>query len=224
MKVIILCGGRGLRLNEFTQDIPKSMIDIRGKPLLWYICRHYQKYGFNDFIFCLGYKGEMIKEYFEKTDFNIQFIDTGENTTKTERLKQIEHLIDGNIFMLSYGDDLCDVDINKLLEFHKKRKAIFTLTAINLTSEFGIFDIKGNGIVRNFREKPELPYWINSGYYVLNKHIFFTWLRNQTEDFEKSIFPHTTQLMAFKHYGFWKPINTFKDVMELRENEKLLEE
>lgn len=224
VKVVILVGGRGLRLNELTQDIPKSMILINDKPLLLYILKHYAKYGFTDFIFCLGYKGEMIKEYFEKTDFNITFVDTGENSTKTERLKQVEHLIKEDIFLLSYGDDISNVDLNKLLEFHIKEKRMITLTRIQMKSDFGILQIC-NDYVTGFLEKPNLNFWMNGGYYVMNKE-FFKHLEGVTEDFEKSVFPKIAsayQISAFEHNGFWKSVNHLKDVQELQNEIKLLE-
>jgi len=226
MKVVILCGGRGLRLNEYTETIPKSMVIVQGKPILYYICQHYKKYGHNDFIFCLGYKGEQIRTYFRNTDFRITFVDTGEKTNKTERVLKVRDLIKEKRFFLSYGDDICHINLKELFEFHNKNNGYATLTTVPLFSEFGIvtFDYLGN--VESFIEKPMLPYWINGGYYIFEKEVLDYFEQNRYVDFEKSALPQLAQekqLKAYKYQGFWKSVNTIKDVIELNETRKLLE-
>ena len=218
IKVVVLCGGRGLRLNELTQDIPKSMIMIKGRPVLWHICTHFQSFGFNEFIFCLGYKGEMIKDYFKHEDFKIKYSTGQVDATKTERLMLVEDLIKDKEFFLTYGDDLCDVDLNKLLELHKSRDKIATLTAVKMPCEFGILKFRKN-IVTRFQEKPDLDQYINGGYYVLLDIIFSAIKLNGA--LEEKVLPHLAvvgQLIAYKHTGFWKSINTLKDVKELNQN------
>lgn len=215
MKTIILCGGRGLRLNELTIDTPKSLLLINNKPVLWHICNHFKSYGYNDFIFCLGYKGEMIKNYFKDNEFNIMFLDTGMNTTKNEKLKQCQDLIDGDNFFVSYGDDLCNVDLNELFKQHKKTNAIATLTSIDMKSDFGILRIEKDR-VKNFNEKPNLPYLINGGYYVFNKKIFNKLDNAELEDETLKNLAFRGLLYHYKHIGYFHPINTFKDLIEVR--------
>jgi len=216
MKVAILCGGRGLRLNELTQDIPKSMVLVHGMPILWHICQHYKKYGYNDFIFCLGYKGDMIKTFFQSDEFNIQFVWTGENTSKSERLLQIKDLIDTDNFFLSYADDISDVNLNKLKQFHLSHKGLVTLTAVRLQSDFGVLNITEDNMIEKFSEKPILDHYINGGFYVLSKKIFkYLYTKGDFESSTLTNLAKNKKVFAYKHNGFWKSINTLKDVMEL---------
>lgn len=219
MQVVVLCGGMGTRLNEYTKKIPKPLIEVGKKPILWHITQMYKSHGFNDFIFCLGYKGSQIKEYFNnQKGINIKFVDTGVESNKAERIKKIENLITSENFFVSYGDDLSDVDINKLYEYHKKNKKIVTLTAINLESPFGILEFDEDGNVAGFREKPKLEYFINGGFYVFNRKIF-EYIKSG-DDLEKETLSRLAklgQIAAFKHAGFWKSMNTLKDVIELNE-------
>lgn len=219
MQVVVLCGGKGTRLNEYTENMPKPLIDVGGKPILWHILQIYKSFGCRDFIFCLGYKGDKIIDYFKnEKGVQIHFEDTGLDANKAERLNQIKYLIKEDDFFVTYGDDLSDVDIKKLYEIHKKSKKIVTLTAVNLESPFGILEFDKKGNVTGFREKPKLDYYMNGGYYVFNNKIF-----NYMEkgyDLEKETFAELAkinQIAAFKHKGFWKSMNTLKDVMELNE-------
>jgi len=221
MKVAILCGGKGTRLKELTEELPKPLVEIGGKPILWHIMKIYSNYGFNDFILCLGYKGEKIQEYFQsnnKENWNIEFIDTGQNTNKGERIKKIEPYIKENNFCVAYGDDVADVNIKDILDFHLKNNKIVTLTAVPLLSQFGIMEMNNNNEIIEFKEKPKLDHWINGGFFVFNKKIFSYIKPNY--DLEKEAFEELVkekQIQAFKHDGFWKCMNTFKDTMELNE-------
>ncbi|MBU0628032.1 MAG: NTP transferase domain-containing protein [Nanoarchaeota archaeon] len=223
MKVAILCGGKGTRLKELTEEIPKPLVEIGGKPILWHIMKIYSHYGFNDFILCLGYKGNLIEEYFRNNSnkeqrWNIEFVDTEENSNKGQRIKKIENYIKEDNFFVAYGDDVSDVNIKKVLEQHMKNNKIVTLTAVNPESQFGIMDINHNNEIIEFKEKPKLDHWINGGFFVFNKRIF-DYLKDNC-DLETDAFKALVkekQITAFKHDGFWKCMNTFKDTMELNE-------
>ena len=219
MQVVILCGGKGTRLSEYTEDIPKPLVDIGGKPILHHLMEMYAHYNHKDFILCLGYKGKKIEEYFkEKKGWNIEFVHTGEDSNKAERLMKVKSRIKGDTFLLSYGDDLSDVDINEIIDFHKKNRKIVTLTAIPLISPFGIIEVNSKKEVINFREKPKLDKLMNGGFYVMDKRIFSYLKLNH--DLEKETFEQLAkekQIAAFRHEGFWKSMNTLKDVIELNE-------
>jgi glucose-1-phosphate cytidylyltransferase len=223
MQVVILCGGEGARLLPKTEKIPKPLITIGEKPILWYIMKIYSKYHHTDFILCLGYLGNKIKEYFQKPeniedDWNITFVNTGLKNNKGERLKKVKDYIKNEIFLVSYGDDISDVNINEVIEFHKKNNKIATLTAINPTFQFGVLEMNNNDEIIGFKEKPKLEYWINGGYFVFNKKIF-NYIK-EGWDLEKETFEALAkdrQISAFKHKGFWKSMNTLKDAIELNE-------
>lgn len=219
MQVVVLCGGKGTRLSEYTEEIPKPLINVGHKPILWHIVQMYRSYGHKDFILCLGYKGDKIKEFFKnEKSVKIEFADTGLDTSKAERIEKIKRLIKEDDFFVTYGDDLSDVNINSLLEFHKKNKKIVTLTAVNLESPFGILEFNNKNEVINFREKPKLDYFMNGGFYVFNRKIFGYIKKGY--DLEKDVLRNLAkikQVAAFRHKGFWKSMNTLKDVIELNE-------
>lgn len=219
MQVVILCGGKGTRLSEHTDEIPKPLVEIGDKPILDHLMNLYARSGHKDFILCLGYKGEKIEEYFrDNKDRNIEFVHTGENANKAERLMKVKDIIKGNTFLLSYGDDLSDVDINTVIESHKKANKIVTLTAVPLISQFGIIELNEKCEVTRFREKPKLDHFMNGGFYVMEKKIF-DYIK-PGYDLEKETFDDLAkdgQITAFKHNGFWKSMNTLKDVVELNE-------
>ena len=219
MQVVVLCGGKGTRLSEYTEDIPKPLISVGNKPILWHIVQMYKSHGCKDFIFCLGYKGDKIKEYFKnEKSVNIEFADTGLDTNKADRIHKIKNLIKGNDFFVTYGDDLSDVDIKKLYDFHKKSRKIVTLTAVNLESPFGILELSKKNEVIGFKEKPRLDYFMNGGFYVFKRKIFSYMKKGY--DLEKDVLRDVAkikQIAAFKHKGFWKSMNTLKDVIELNE-------
>ena len=221
MKVVILCGGKGTRLKELTEDIPKPLVEIGGKPILWHIMKIYSNYGFDDFILCLGYKGKMIEEYFKnnnKEKWGIEFVNTGEKSNKGQRIKAVETYIKDENFFVAYGDDVSDVNIKQILNYHLKNNKIVTLTAVNPESQFGIMEINSKGEITEFKEKPKLDHWINGGFFIFNKKIF-DYIQDDY-DLEKETFEELVrekQIIAFKHNGFWKCMNTFKDTMELNE-------
>lgn len=219
MQVVVLCGGKGTRLSEYTEKIPKPLIEVGSKPILWHVVQMYKFHGCRDFIFCLGYKGDKIKKYFRSLKgVNIRFEDTGLDANKAERLKMARHLICEDDFFVTYGDDLSDVNIKKLYDFHKKSRKIVTLTAVNLISPFGILEFDRRGDVAGFKEKPKLDYFMNGGFYVFNKKIF-SYVK-KGHDLEKEMFAELAkagQIAAYRHRGFWKSMNTLKDVIEINE-------
>ena len=169
MKVVLLAGGFGTRLSEYTKTIPKPMIDIDGKPILFHIMKFYAKHGFKNFYIALGYKGEIIKKFFNRKffDWNINFIETGKSTMTGGRLKRLKKYIGKETFMMTYGDGLSNVNLKKLLKFHKKNKKLVTLTAVRPTARFGALKLKGHH-VSYFKEKSRLDEgWINGGFFVM---------------------------------------------------------
>lgn len=219
MEVVILCGGKGTRLSEYTQSIPKPMIEVGKKPILMHLMEFYASYGHKDFILCLGYKGEKIREFFKNNkDWKIEFADTGEDSNKAERLTKVKDRIKGHTFLVSYGDDLCDVNLDELIRFHNKKNKIVTLTAVPLISPFGVIELSKSNEVINFKEKPKLAHFMNGGFFVMKKDIF-NYIK-PGYDLEKEAFEELAkkkQIAAFRHEGFWKSMNTLKDAIELNE-------
>lgn len=219
MQVVVLCGGKGTRLSEYTEEIPKPLINVGHRPVLWHLVQMYKRFGHKDFIFCLGYKGDKIKEYFQnEKGVKIEFVDTGEEANKAERIQKVKHLVKDDNFFVTYGDDLSDVNLKKLLEFHKKNKKTVTLTAVNLESQFGILELNKKSEVIGFKEKPRLDKFINGGFYIFNKKIFS--YMKKGHDLESDVLRDAAkakQIAAFRHKGFWKSMNTLKDVIELNE-------
>ena len=215
MKIVLLAGGFGTRMSEYTKTIPKPMININGKPLLLYIMKHYAKYGYKDFYIALGYRGEIIKNFFNKKffDWNINFISTGKNTMTGGRLKRLKKLIGKETFMMTYGDGLSDVNLKKLLEFHKKKKKLVTLTAVRPPARFGVIKFKGQ-IVSYFKEKSKLDEgWINGGFFVMEPE-FLKFIKDDKTYLERQPLEKVTkqrQLAAFKHKGFWQCMDTKRD-------------
>jgi glucose-1-phosphate cytidylyltransferase len=223
MKVVILAGGFGTRISEYTKFIPKPMIRIKGLPILVHIMRHYSKFGFNEFYIALGYRGNVIKNYFKNKKFNwkINLVDTGKNTMTGGRLKRLEKYLKGESFFLTYGDGLSDVNIIKLLKFHKKNKKLATVTAVRPPARFGFLKIKGN-MVNYFKEKSQLDEgWINGGFFVIEPK-FLKYIKNYKTYLEREPLERLAkekQLVAFKHKDFWQCMDTLRD----RENlEKIL--
>ena len=226
MKVIILAGGSGTRISEYTKTIPKPMIKIKKKPLIHRIMEHYSKYGHNDFFIALGYKGHVIKDYFKKkklTNWNINLIETGRNTMTGGRLKKFEKIMKNETFMLTYGDGLSDVNINNLINFHKKNKKIATLTAVRPPARFGAVKLKGNNVTY-FKEKSKLDEgWINGGFFVMEPKIF-RYIKGNKTFLEKEPLVSISkirQLVAYKHYGFWQCMDTIRDKELLEKNLKI---
>ena len=246
MKVVILAGGLGTRLMEETEARPKPMVEIGGKPILWHIMKIYEYYGFNDFILCLGYKSNMIKEYFlnyylynsdvtieldkNKLDvhysnsesFKVTLVETGLNTNTAGRIKRIQKYVENETFMLTYGDGVADINIRELLNFHNSHDKIATLTSIQTPGRFGNIEMDLNGNVEHFVEKPQGDgMWINGGFFVLDPKIF-EYLNDNMDDIQWEKKPlldiaKDKQLVAFKHYGFWKPMDALRDRIELEQ-------
>ena len=215
MKVVLLAGGFGTRLPEYTKTIPKPMIDIGGKPMILHIMKLYAKYGFKDFYIALGYKGEIVKKYFNKNffDWNINLIETGKNTMTGGRLKRLKKYIGKKTFMMTYGDGLSDVNLKKLLKFHKKNKKLVTLTAVRPPARFGAIKLKGRS-VSYFKEKSKLDEgWINGGFFVMEPE-FLKFIKNDNTYLEREPLEQMSkkrQLMAFRHEGFWQCMDTKRD-------------
>ena len=224
MKVVILAGGLGTRLSEYTHSIPKPMIDIKGKPMIYYIMKHYSKYGFNEFYLAIGYKKEIIKRYFENNSFGwkINLIDTGNNTMTGGRLKRLTKYLNKEKFFLTYGDGISNVNLKKLLKFHNKNKKLVTLTAVRPPARFGAVKLKGN-LVKYFKEKSKLDEgWINGGFFVIEPK-FLQYIKDdktflEREPLEK-IFKKK-QLVAYRHSGFWQCVDTKRDLDLIKENIK----
>ena len=222
MKVVILAGGFGTRLSEYTKTIPKPMVKVGGKPIIFQIMKLYAKYGFNDFYIALGYKGEVIKSFFKKKfyNWNVTLVDTGKKTMTGGRLKKMKNLFTKNeTFMMTYGDGLSNVNIKKLLTFHKKNKKLVTLTAVRPPARFGVIKLKGN-FVNYFKEKSKMDEgWINGGFFVMNAK-FLNFIKNSQTFLEKEPLERATkqkQLAAFKHRVFWQCMDNKRDKDKLDE-------
>ena len=220
MKAVILAGGLGTRISEESDLKPKPMIEIGGKPILWHIMKIYAHYGINDFIICCGYKGKIIKEYFEdfkSEPWNVQTIDTGLETMTGGRLKRIEKEID-DTFCMTYGDGVSDVNLNDLILFHKKNQLIGTLTAIHPPERFGVLDLSGNYVTAFHEKHRGGESWINGGFFVFEKEIFDYIKNGDVTTLEKDPFETLAKerkLTAFKHKGFWHPMDTLRDKRHL---------
>jgi glucose-1-phosphate cytidylyltransferase len=245
MKVVILAGGLGTRLSEETDLKPKPMVDIGGKPILWHIMKIYSYYGFNDFIICCGYKGYLIKEYFanyflhqadltvnlcensieihksKAEPWKITLVDTGLNTMTGGRIKRIQGYIDGT-FLLTYGDGVGDVNIKKLIDFHKKNNKQATVTVVQPSGRFGAIQFDNDDEVKvfAFQEKPKGDgAWINGGFFVCEPEVF-NYIENDNSIWERSPLENLAskgELVAFRHYGFWKPMDTLRDKADLED-------
>ncbi|SVA40863.1 uncharacterized protein METZ01_LOCUS93717 [marine metagenome] len=221
MKAVILAGGYGTRISEESHLLPKPMIEIGGKPILWHIMKIYSAYKIDDFVICLGYKGEKIKEYFEQFDsklWNIQLIDTGLDTMTGGRLKRIQDKID-DTFCMTYGDGVSDVNLNNLLTFHKEKKSLATLTAIHPPERFGVLNLSGDYVTEFHEKHTGESSWINGGFFVFEPEIF-DYLQNDSTVLERA--PLETlateqKLSAFKHNGFWHPMDTLRDKKHLED-------
>lgn len=246
MKVVIFAGGRGTRISEESSLRPKPMIEIGGKPILWHIMKIYAAYGHTEFIICLGYKGWMIKEYFANyflhnaditvdlsknslevhnnyaEPFKISLIDTGLDTMTAGRLKRVLPYIGNETFMLTYGDGVCNVDLDELVKFHKASGKICTMTAIQATSRFGVIKMEDDGTIDSFEEKPEdSGTWINGGFFVVEPEVA-KYLPDDADDIMWERYPMDKlaadkQIGAYKHHDFWKCMDTLRDKEELEQ-------
>ncbi len=215
MKVVILAGGLGTRLSEYTKKIPKPMVKIKKKPIIVHIIKHYAKFGIKDFYIAAGYKKEIIQKYFKKKKLglNISVVDTGQNTMTGGRLKRLQEYLKDDTFMMTYGDGISDINIKRLIEFHLKNKNIATLTAVRPPARFGAIKIKGKK-VSYFKEKSKLDTgWINGGFFVFNPKVF-NFIKNDKTYLEReplSKLGKLNQLNAYKHDGFWHCMDTIRD-------------
>ncbi len=221
MKVVILCGGRGTRISELTNSIPKPMIKIFGKPILYHIMKHYSDYGFKDFIVAAGYKKNVIIDFFKKKKLpgcKVKVVDTGKNTMTGGRLKRLEKYLKNETFMLTYGDGLSDINLKKLVRFHKKHKKISTLTSVRPPARFGAIKINRNQVTY-FKEKSKLDEgWINGGFFVFEPEIF-KFINGDRTYLEREPLQNISkrrQLYAYKHYGFWQCVDTKRDLDKIR--------
>ncbi len=241
MKVVILAGGLGTRLSEETGIKPKPMVEIGGKPILWHILKIYSFYGINEFIICLGYKGHLIKDYFanfclyngnltvdtgnnsiefhnkERENWKIKLIDTGEKTLTGGRLARVKEYLSDEPFCMTYGDGLGNVDIRKLIEFHLKKKKLATLTAVQPPGRYGAIDISGEKIISFQEKKRDQSSWINGGFFVLDPEVIDLINGDDCmwEDQPLKLLASNNELNAFKHFGFWHPMDTLKDRISL---------
>lgn len=241
MKVVILAGGVGSRLSEETDVRPKPMVEIGHRPILWHIMKHYASFGFNEFVICLGYKGEYIKRYFSESlalasdmtidfgsgtvethqavreDWRVTLVDTGQHTETAGRLAQIRRFVDDGPFLMTYGDGVSNVDLDALVKFHESQGRLATVTAVHPTARFGALEIEGDRVVR-FDEKPQMAEgWINGGFFVLEPGIFdyipgdVDWAREPMEQLAAA-----GQLNAFRHDDFWQCMDTLRDKIYLQ--------
>ena len=237
MKVIILAGGFGTRLSEYTDSIPKPMVTIGGRPILWHIMKSYAHFGHKDFYLALGYKAEVIKEYFinyhslnsdfsvdlssgivephqaDDTDWKVTLVDTGLKTMTGGRIKRLQQFIGNQPFMLTYGDGVADINIDKLLKFHKSHGKMVTLTTVRPSARFGDLEFNGDSVT-SFQEKPQLHEgWINGGFFICEPGVF-DFIDNDFQMFERQPLERLVeagQLMAYKHHGFWQSMDSKRD-------------
>ena len=221
MKAVILAGGFGTRISEESHLIPKPMIEIGGKPILWHIMKIYSTYKIDDFVICLGYKGEKIKEYFDQFDsklWNIKLIDTGADTMTGGRLKRIQDEIDST-FCVTYGDGLSDINLNDLILFHKEKRSLATLTAIHPPERFGVLNLSGDYVTEFHEKHAGESSWINGGFFVFEPEIF-DYLQDDSTVLERiplETLAKEQKLTAFKHDGFWHPMDTLRDKKHLED-------
>lgn len=235
MQVVILCGGKGMRMKSVTEKIPKPLAKVMDKPILWYIMKQYRQFGHKQFILPLGYKGDEIKGYFdnyrrdhynytlslsteekkffntEKEDWEITFVDTGEESLTGKRLRLVREFITDDVFMVTYGDGLADVDLEALLEHHKKMGKIVTVTAIHPKSNYGLIS-EEDGVATGFVEKPPLEHLVNGGFFICNKEIFDYLDDGMLEDTILTRLTQKGELAVYFHDGFWIGIDTCKDI------------
>ena len=245
MKVLILAGGLGSRLSEETTLKPKPMVEIGGKPVLWHIMKIYSSYGFNDFVILCGYKGFIIKEYFTNyyshmsdmtidmttntithhenhaEPWKVTLVDTGLNTMTGGRIKHVQDYISNEPFMLTYGDGVGDVNINELVDYHKKHGKAITMTAVQPEGRFGSLQIDKNEKVKSFQEKPKGDgSWINAGFFVCEPKVLNYISDENNVIFEREpleMLARDNELYTYKHHGFWKPMDNLRDKIQLEE-------
>ena len=222
MQCVILAGGLGTRLREETEFKPKPLVEVGGKPIIHHLINYYVYFGIKEFIICAGYKGEMLKNYFENNpDFiniEVKVVDTGELSNTGERLRRIQHLINKDSFYCTYGDGLSDIDLEKVQLTHSKSKKTVTLCSARPISRFGVLEIDANNQVVRFREKPLLDSWINIGFFIFNKDIFNVLKKDSILETDALIpLAEDGKVNAYKHEGFWQPMDTYREAQLLNE-------
>ena len=239
--VVILAGGLGTRLREETEFKPKPMIEVGERPIIWHIMKHYSRYGYKKFIICLGYKGDVILNYFmnyqahgstttvrleenrittyfsgqESENWTILLCDTGKDSLTGDRLMRIRNHIDSPYFLMTYGDGLSNVAIDRLVEFHHNSESLATLTAVHPANRFGTLEISESGRVSSFLEKPRSQDWINGGFFVLDRLVFDEMNSGSFEDNTLTRLASNKKLTAFKHDGYWQCMDTYREYLEL---------
>jgi glucose-1-phosphate cytidylyltransferase len=245
MKTIILCGGRGTRLQEETEYRPKPLVPVGGRPILWHIMKTYAYHGFRDFVLCLGYKGDLIKDYFlnyeamsndftirlghhydidyndthKEQDFTVTLAETGLDTMTGGRIKRVARYIEEDTFMVTYGDGIADIDIKALTEFHREHGRLATVTAVHPISRFGMLLLDASSKVLRFAEKPQTEEWINAGFLVFNRKVL-DYLDDDKCILEREPLERLAregELMAFKHHGFFYAMDTYRDYKYLND-------
>lgn len=245
MKTVILCGGQGTRLREETEFRPKPLVEVGGRPILWHVMKLYAHYGLKDFVLCLGYRGAMIKEYFlnyeamnndftislgksssityheahTEQDFNVTLAMTGENTMTGGRIQKVRRYLNESPFMVSYGDTVADIDIGRLLEFHRSHGKIATVSAVRPASRFGVMELNSSGGVGNFAEKPRLEGWVSAGFFVFEPGIF-DYLEGDQCILERAPLERLVadnQLMAYQHSGAFYVMDTYREYRDLND-------
>ncbi len=220
MKIVILAGGYGSRLSEYTKTIPKPMVLVKNKPLIFHIMKTYAKYGYKNFYIALGYKGNVIRKFFKKKiyDWKVNLIETGKNTMTGGRLKRLEKYLKDGTFLLTYGDGVSNINIKKLINFHKKNKKMVTLTAVRPPARFGAIKLKGSS-VKYFKEKSKLDEgWINGGFFVMEPK-FLKYINNDKTYLEREPLEKICKennLTAYRHNGFWQCVDTKRDLDKLK--------
>jgi glucose-1-phosphate cytidylyltransferase len=247
VKVVILCGGQGTRLREETEYRPKPMVEIGGRPIVWHVMKGYSHYGYSDFVLCLGYKGSMIKEYFlnyeamngditltlgqlhaiayhdqhDEQDFAVTLADTGQHTMTGGRLARVKRYVHRDeAFLVTYGDGLSDVNIAKVVDFHRKHGKKATLTTVRPVSRYGVIGINGSGAVKHVNEKPMLDSWINAGFFVFDRGVFDYLDGGDDCVLERAPLERLAadgQLMAYRHEGFFYAMDTYREYQYLNE-------
>lgn len=242
MKAVLLAGGLGTRMREETEFRPKPMVEVGGRPVLWHIMKVLSQQGITDFVICAGYKSEYIKNYFynygasnldftvrlgdqsstvfhgshEEFDWTVTVAETGETTMTGGRIKMIEKYVQGETFLATYGDGIADIDLNGLLDFHHSHGKTATMTVTQPTSRFGVVEIEDSGIVSQFREKPKVYDWINMGYFVFEPLVFDYLSRDSVlEEGPLRDIASRKELGAFRHSGFWQPMDTYRESLLL---------
>jgi len=245
MKVAILCGGLGTRMREETEYRPKPLVTVGNRPILWHIMKIYAHYGFKDFTVCLGYRGSMIKEYFlnyaamssdftirldqeaqityhnnhGEHDFRVTLADTGLETMTGGRIGRIGRYLDGETFMVTYGDGLADVNVKELVEFHRSHGRLATVTAVRPISRFGVLDLNDDGSVDLCREKPVVDSWISAGFFVFQKRVL-DYIEHDQCVLEQELLRRLVsekQLVAYRHHGFFFCIDTYREYLAINE-------